>query len=164
MRALAISGRVSLADGLAFVAGAVNEILATGEQLGLGEPGVPGALFFEDVFETDAGELVAFVPFGQSTEPGARPEDRALVLGAPVPGRAEWYEVPGGEWAVLVHAGTHDDLDTAYAELGSFVAARAIGVAGAIREDFLVSRLQTADSEAWRTEVAWPVFRTATTA
>ncbi|NNC12198.1 MerR family transcriptional regulator [Planctomonas sp. JC2975] len=178
MQALAISARTSLADALAFVAGAVTEILATGKELGLGEPGVPGALFFEDVFEKDVGELVAFVPFERSATPGDRGghghghgdgdgHGDGVAVGAAagaVPGRADWYEVPGGEWAVLLHTGTHDDLDTAYAEAGSFVASRAIGVTGAIREDFLVSRLQTPDPDAWRTEVWWPVFRTAASA
>ncbi|MHA7985182.1 MerR family transcriptional regulator [Rathayibacter sp. CAU 1779] len=162
--ALAIGTRASLGDALAFVAGAVTEILATGQELELGEPGVPGALFFEDVFEKDSGELVAFVPFERPTAPGAGDGVAAGTLPSTVPGRADWYEVPGGEWAVLLHTGTHDDLDTAYAEAGAFVASRAIGVAGAIREDFLVSRLQTPDADAWRTEVWWPVFRTAASA
>lgn len=146
---LAISSRVSAADSLPFVATAVQEVLDTAEQLELGAPGVPGALFFEDVFEKGVGELVAFVPFERRGRPGA------------VPGRAQWREMARGEWAVIMHTGTYDDLDTAYAELGSFVAQRAIGVAGAIREDFLVSRLQTPEVDEWRTEVAWPVFRTA---
>ena len=41
-----------------------------------------------------------------------------------------------------------------------YVAERAIGVAGAIREDFVVSPLQTDREQDLLTEVVWPVFRT----
>ena len=42
------------------------------------------------------------------------------------------------------------------------VAERAIGVDGPIREYYPVSFLDTAQEDKYRTEICWPVFRTAT--
>ena len=38
----------------------------------------------------------------------------------------------------------------------------ALAVDGPIREYYLVSRHDTADESAWRTEIGWPVFATGT--
>ena len=54
-----------------------------------------------------------------------------------------------------MHHGPFDDLDRTYAALGSFVAERAIGVAGPIREHYLVT--DSEDPSDLRTEVGWPV-------
>jgi hypothetical protein len=44
--------------------------------------------------------------------------------------------------------------------LGTYVAERAIGVDGPIREQYLVTQLDTDDQSRHVTEVCWPVFQT----
>jgi effector-binding domain-containing protein len=60
-----------------------------------------------------------------------------------------------------VHEGSLADSDRTYGALGTAVAERAIGVDGPIREYYLVGYADTADEARHRTEVCWPVFRTA---
>jgi hypothetical protein len=40
------------------------------------------------------------------------------------------------------------------------VSTHALAVDGPIREHYLIGRLDTDDVDAWRTEIAWPIFRT----
>ena len=56
-----------------------------------------------------------------------------------------------------MHHGPFDDLDQTYAALGAFVAERAIGVDGPIRERYVVTADDRADPADLRTEVGWPV-------
>jgi effector-binding domain-containing protein len=76
-------------------------------------------------------------------------------------GRAQPLVIPACELAVLVHEGPFADIDRTYGALGAFVAERAIGVDGPMREYYLVTALDTADETRHRIEVGWPVFRTA---
>ena len=69
-------------------------------------------------------------------------------------------EIPTAELAVAVHTGTFSDLDQTYGALGTYVAAREIGVDGPIREHYLVSAFDTDDQTRHVTEVCWPVFQT----
>jgi effector-binding domain-containing protein len=61
---------------------------------------------------------------------------------------------------VAVHRGPLTDLDQAYGALGTYVAEPEIGVAGPIREHYLVSEFDTDDESRFVTEVGWPVFQT----
>ncbi len=69
------------------------------------------------------------------------------------------YELPAVELAIMVHPGTYDELDRTYGALGTYVAERAIGVEGPIRELYVVSPLDVEDPADLRTELGWPVFR-----
>ena len=71
---------------------------------------------------------------------------------------------PAAELAVTVHPGSLADVDTAYGALAAYVASHALRVDGPIREYYLVGRQDTADQNAWRTEICWPIFTTGTTA
>jgi len=51
-------------------------------------------------------------------------------------------------------AGLEQDL--AYGTLAAYVASHALQVEGPIREHYLVGRQDTADENAWRTEICWP--------
>ena len=103
---------------------------------GLERSGADGALYSTEFFETERGEVTAFIPV--STGP---------------------LEVPAVELAVIVHEGSFEDLDLAYGELGQAVTAKRIGVEGPIRERYLVGPFDTHDESAYRTEVGWPVFQ-----
>jgi effector-binding domain-containing protein len=74
-------------------------------------------------------------------------------------GRVEAYELPPVELAIMIHPGSYDELDQTYGALGTYVAERAIGVEGPIREMYLVGPLDSDDVGEWRTELGWPVFR-----
>ena len=53
------------------------------------------------------------------------------------------------------------DVDRAYGSLAAYVAERALGIDGPIREIYLVGASETDDTSRWRTEIGWPVFQTA---
>jgi hypothetical protein len=61
-----------------------------------------------------------------------------------------------------VHRRPVDNLDQIFAELGSIVAERAIGVEGPIRENDFSGAFDTPDEARHRTEVCCPIFRTTT--
>jgi hypothetical protein len=44
--------------------------------------------------------------------------------------------------------------------MAAYVASYALRVEGPIREHFLIGRQDTADENAWRTEICWPIFST----
>ncbi len=66
--------------------------------------------------------------------------------------------LPAVELAVALHHGEHDDIDVTYGELGTWVVANELAVAGPVRERYLVGPRDAADPATWRTEIGWPVF------
>jgi GyrI-like small molecule binding domain len=72
--------------------------------------------------------------------------------------------VPEAELAVIVHNGSHDDLDRAYGALATYVGEHALAVDGLIREYYLIGPPDTDDESVWRTEIGWPIFDTARSA
>jgi effector-binding domain-containing protein len=96
--------------------------------------GADGALFSGELMEDEFGEIVALVP--GAGEAG---------------GRVQALELPRVEYAVAVHAGPLEEVDRTYGALGAVVAARAIGVQGPLRENYLSDD---------RIEICWPVFQT----
>lgn len=147
--ALAIEGRMDITDAGPWLVSALTELIALADGTGAGRDGPPGTLFYPELFEQGRGRLLAFVPMSARGDADIRSE------------RVEWVELAAGDTAVMTHVGSHADMDTTYGALGSYVSQRAIGVAGPIREDFLVWSLDTDRVEDYRTEVSWPVFRTA---
>jgi DNA-binding transcriptional MerR regulator len=146
--ALAVRETVAVADAPAWGMDAFGSLAQTLAASGLAASGYPGALFPNEYFEAERGELTLFVP--------------VLGEGAADPGGpVRLLEIPAAEVAVMVHEGAADDIDRTYGALGTAVAERAIGVDGPIREYYLVSFADTDDEREHRTEVCWPVFRTA---
>lgn len=143
---VAIAEHVAEPDIADWWTGAFTELYATLTAAGVPPTGPPGALYPAELFETEAGELVAFVPAAGS---------------ARCAGRVTMREIPAAELAVAIHHGPFADLDQTYGELGTYVTARAIGVDGPIREYYLVSPFDTPDESRHVTEVCWPVFQTA---
>jgi effector-binding domain-containing protein len=62
---------------------------------------------------------------------------------------------------IATHAGPHAGIDRAYGALAPYVADHALSIEGPIREIYLVDGHTTADSSQWRTQIGWPIFRTA---
>jgi DNA-binding transcriptional MerR regulator len=98
--------------------------------------GPGGALYGEEFFTEAVGEVTAFVP----------------VAGGP-----SATTIPGGDYAVAVHAGPFVDVDRTYAALGSHVAAYETAAPGPIREIYLVSPPEITNEAFYRTEVCWPI-------
>jgi DNA-binding transcriptional MerR regulator len=145
--AVAIRQVVDMEDFAPWWMGVFDELYRAVAVAGVEPAGPGGALYPGEFFELDRAEVTAFVP----------------VPSWPVAssGRVEPLHIPGAEMAVALHVGSLDDLDQTYGALGTVVAERAVGVDGPIREYYLVSFTDTDDQSRHRTEVCWPVFRTA---
>jgi DNA-binding transcriptional MerR regulator len=126
---------------LAWYAGAMAELDAV-----VREPtGVPGGLYDNALFEAGRGHLLVY----------------RTTAHPPHSGRVHAMTLPAVELAVTTHVGEHHDIDITYGELGAWVVANALAVAGPVRESYLVGPRDTADPSAWRTEIGWPVFHVA---
>ena len=75
-------------------------------------------------------------------------------------GRVAPVVVQAAELAVIVHTGSHADVDRSYGALAVYVTDDALQVDGPIREYYLVGRHDTPEDNAWRTEIGWPIFST----
>ncbi|MCY1141453.1 MerR family transcriptional regulator [Actinoplanes sp. Pm04-4] len=147
--ALAARARVGEQAGLGWVEHTHQQLRSALTALGGHRAGPDSATFAPELFESDEGEIVAYLPTTDRLE-ATHPD-------------VEVIQIPAGEYAVVLHDGPVADLDQAYAALGRVVAERSLGVAGPLREHYLVSALDTSDEARHRTEVGWPVFRTAAT-
>jgi DNA-binding transcriptional MerR regulator len=138
----AIEGFVSLEDVHDWLLAAYGELARHLGALGLTPSGPAGALYAADVFEVEAGDVVAYLP-----------------IGAPIParGRVSGRFLPAVDVATLVHHGAFADLDRTYGALGVEVAARGLAGTGPIREHYLVTPADTPDESQHRTEVCWPI-------
>ena len=107
--------------------------------------GPDGCLYPNEMFELEEGEMVAFVP----------------VTGHPVgvgPGAGLRAARPSSSPSWSTRAPTTSSTGPT-GRSGTYVAERAIGVEGPIRELYVVSPLDAEDPAALRTELGWPVFR-----
>jgi effector-binding domain-containing protein len=118
-------------------------VLAT---TGAERAGPPGALYGAEIVDDEPEEVEAFIPIA---EPVALRHAQDVAVG----------ELPERTVAVLVHAGDYDDLGDTYRTLGAWVARHADHAGDRTREWYVVNAADTADTAAWRTEVAWPVNR-----
>lgn len=138
----AVEGDVELADVLTWYAGAMAELDATLDQ----PTGPAGGVYDNALFEVGRGHALVHRP---APDPPTRGRVRPVTL-------------PAVELAVATHVGPHDDIAVTYGEVGSWVVANALAVAGPVRETYVVGPRDTEDESAWRTEIGWPVFRVGT--
>lgn len=147
MRVPAISATVRSREVSAWWQSAVDELREALAAAGVTPAGPPGGLYATELFSDEEGAATLFLPTGPSSGP------------VPESGRVRMTELPAAELAVTVHAGSHDDVGRTYGALGTFVAERLLGVEGPVRENYLVD--DSEDARLMRTEICWPVFRTA---
>lgn len=138
----AVEADVEADDVVAWYAGAMAELDAAVDA----PDGPPGGLYDDALFADGRGHALVY-------RPTARP---------PRTGRVHPVTLPAVELAVATHVGEHDDVDVTYGELGGWVVANALAVAGPVRESYLVGPRDTPEASAWRTEIGWPVFRVGT--
>jgi DNA-binding transcriptional MerR regulator len=143
--AAAITGVVDVKDLLPWYQGALGELYGTLAAQDIATAGPAGAIYANELFADERGKATIFVP--------AATEVRCL-------GRVTPLVVPAAELAVILHAGSHADVDRAYGALAGYVTDHALQVDGPIREYYLVGRHDTPDESAWRTEIGWPIFST----
>jgi DNA-binding transcriptional MerR regulator len=149
--ALAIAEVVSVPDLESWLAGAFADLAAALEAGGLHRDGCFGALYPGDFFELEQAQVTVFLPVGTH---GVCPACCGHDLG-----RTRLTEIPAVDAAVAVHHGSAADSDRTYADLGTTVAERAIGIDGPIREYYLTV-FADPDESTHRIEICWPVFRT----
>jgi DNA-binding transcriptional MerR regulator len=145
-RAAAITAVIGIEDTGAWYQGALGELHATISAQGLSATGVPGGIYATGLFADERGQATLFIPCTGQIRPV---------------GRVEPLVVPAAELAIIVHNGPHDGIDRAYGALATHVTEHALAVDGPIREYYLSGRHDTPDESAWRTEIGWPIFRTA---
>ena len=143
--AAAISDVVEVAELSPWFQGAMAELRATLEAQDAPVSGPPGGVFATELFTDEQGEATIYVP---------------CAAGFRATGRITRRVLPAAELAIAVHAGSHEDVDRTYGALATYVSTHALAVDGPIREHYLIGRLDTDDVDAWRTEIAWPIFRT----
>jgi len=144
--ALAIREQVGFGDCDPWLGAAYAELYETAAAIHLETSGPAGALYAQEFFEAEIGDVVAFLPILGGD--GAAPT-----------GRAHLFDVPAAELAVMMHYGPFADIDRTYGALGTIVAERAIGIDGPIREHYLITDAETDDVSEHRTEVCWPISR-----
>jgi DNA-binding transcriptional MerR regulator len=144
METAAVAESVELDDLSAWFQGAVGELIATLAAQRVAPSGPSGAVVSDEFFNDERGQVTVFVPTSASV--------RAV-------GRVMATRLPAVELAVIVHHGSHVDIDRSYGALAEHVSRRAISVDGPLRERYLVGRNDTADESQWRTEIGWPIFR-----
>jgi DNA-binding transcriptional MerR regulator len=142
--ALAIREQIGFADCDLWLGAAYAELYDAAVTARLDIAGASGALYAQEFFEAEFGEVIAFVPILG---------DKAVTL----EGRVQRFEVHAAELAVMTHYGAFADIDRTYGALGTIVAERGIGIEGPIREHYLVTETDTEDVSRHRTEVCWPV-------
>ena len=145
--AAAITATVDVGDLLAWYQGAIGEIGATLSAQDVASSGPPGGIYADQLFSDERGEATVFVPVSGELRPV---------------GRVQRFVAPQVELAMITHAGSHADVDRSYGALATYVSEHALAVDGPVREYYLVGRHDTDDEQAWRTEIGWPIFDTAT--
>jgi len=145
-RAAGVSEVIDIEDAGAWYAGAIGELRGTMSAQSIPAAGPPGGIYATDLFTSERGLATLFVPCTRQVRPL---------------GRVENLDVPPAELAVIVHHGPLDGADRAYGALATHVTRHALAVDGPVREYYLTGPADTADESAWRTEIGWPIFRTA---
>lgn len=146
VRAASIANTVKLGEIEPWWLDAFAEIQGALRAAGVRRAGPGGGLYPTELFTDEVGEAVVFVPIADPLESS---------------GRVRVIELPAVELAVAVHQGPHGGADRIYGALGTHVAEHALGVEGPIREHYLVTSDDTTDESQVRTEICWPIFRTA---
>ena len=144
-QAAAITSTVEVGDLPAWYQGAIGEIQGTLSAQDIVPSGPPGGIYANELFTEERGDATLFFPVTGEVRPV---------------GRVGQISVPGAELAVIIHRGSHDNVDRSYGALATYVTEHAVAVDGLIREYYVVGPHDTDDSSAWSTEIGWPIFET----
>jgi DNA-binding transcriptional MerR regulator/effector-binding domain-containing protein len=141
-RALAISERVAIASIAPWWNTAVRELHDT---LGAAPTAGPlGGLYAPELFADEEGAATVYLPTESTVD---------------AHGRARLVYIPAADLAVTVHSGSESNSERTYAALGRYVTEHGLAADGPVRENYLVSGLDTTDDQQHRTEICWPINR-----
>ena len=144
--AIGIEQTVDRDDIFGWWQGALGEFHATLRAQRLKASGPTGGLYASEIFQHSRGKATVFIP----TDGIVKPIGRTVSL-----------LIPGAELlAVTRHHGPLSDIDLTYGKLGAYVIRHEISVDGPLRENYLRGITETANTDEWDTEIAWPIFRT----
>ncbi|GAB3923311.1 MerR family transcriptional regulator [Microlunatus endophyticus] len=145
--AWSISSAVGSDDLGAWFADSLDRLITAARRKAIPVTGPLGGVFERELVSDEFGRMTLFVP-----TPAVDPPPGVAAV-----------TIPGGDYAVLTHHGSHHEADRAYGELGRYVSEQVIGAPGLIRErylpidpaaDALDVRFGAPES---RTEICWPV-------
>ena len=131
----------------AWFADSLDRLITTARRASVPVTGPLGGVFERELVSDEFGRMTLFVP-----TPAGDP-----------PAGVRAATIPGGDYAVLTHHGSHAEADRSYGDLGRYVSEQSIGAPGLIRErylpidpeaDALDVRFGAPES---RTEICWPV-------
>ena len=125
--------------------GAMGELAATLAAQHIAATGPAGGVYESEFFTDDRGRATVFYPCHSPPRPI---------------GRVSTAVIPPAEVAMIIHPGSHADVDRSYGALATYVTQHALAVDGPIREYYLVGPSETPDESLWRTEIGWPIFAT----
>jgi DNA-binding transcriptional MerR regulator len=143
--AAAITEKVEIKGLGLWLRGALGELRATLIAQDVVIAGPAGGIYDDDLFAHEDGQATVFIPYTGKIQ--------AI-------GRVRPMVIPAAELASVTHQGPLEGLDLAYGALATHVASHELGVAGPIREYYIVADTDTPDSSAWRTEIGLPIFTT----
>jgi len=143
--AASISQVVRVEDALSWFLGALGELHAALAAQRITAAGPAGGIFASAIFTQACGEATVFIPC----------DAKVRSIGRVIP-----LVVPAVELAIVVHKGSHANIDLAYGSLATYVARHELAVEGPLREYYLVGPQDTPEMSAWRTEIGWPIFQT----
>lgn len=144
--AAAITATIDIGDAQPWYEGALGELHASLATQGVEILGPAGSIWANALFAEERGEATVFIPCNLTFRST---------------GRIDQLVTPPAELATTTHAGPHNDIDRTYGALAAYVAEHALSVEGPIREFYLIDRHTTDDESKWRTQIGWPIFRTA---
>jgi DNA-binding transcriptional MerR regulator len=147
LRVASITKTVTFDELGAWWSDSFAEIYGALRAAGVRPTGPSGGLYSTELFADEVGKAQLFVPITDQFEPS---------------GHVRISELPPVELAIAVHHGPLREVDRTYGPLGTHVAERVLGVEGPIREHYLITDDDTTHESELRTEIGWPIFRTAT--
>jgi DNA-binding transcriptional MerR regulator len=136
---LQISERLARSEVPRWCGVTFSELYVRLTEHGLDPAGAPGATYSAEFFESDAGEVVAFLP----------------VLDPP--STSDFAVLPRRRYAVAVHSGPFTDCDLTYGYLGRHVAEHDDSLPSPIVETYLIGPDHTDDPNQYQTEICWPI-------
>jgi DNA-binding transcriptional MerR regulator len=139
-----ILGDVTPATFEAWLVNAFARLARVLDERGVRASGTPGTLWAPEILADDSEHVEAFIPIAEPIEIGG--SDPHVTIG----------EVPASRVAVLVHTGAYETMSDTYRTLGAWVARHERYSGERIRE-WCVVPPGTADKNAYRTEIAWPI-------
>jgi effector-binding domain-containing protein len=146
IRAVAVTSTVKISELTAWWRDSLDELDSALASVGVDAAGPPGGLYAPEIMTEEEGSATVFIPVRSSVRPV---------------GRVYPADIPPADLAVTVHDGPHNLIGRSYGALGSFVSEHGLGIRGAIRENYLVTAANADREGQQRTEICWPIYRTA---